>query len=715
MELYALDDEVTLHETALPALAGRDRLPSLVTLAWYLRQRDSVRASALADEAARLLDRAPPDAETLRRRARLDLVRGEIAVLQCRFDDARAALARADRVFAALDDSIGLGDSALIVNLMHMSCGVARGARESAECAREHYARGSDTLRRRIAESWLLLLLAYCDVGAAEQRLVAMDGGTPSAHDDGPCPYANEHPALAAVLLTARAVVYRARNEWSLALLCAARARQRAEAAGLVRYAIAIADNASWYLQELGDLDAAAEWMDREYVEARATGWRSVLAFSITRLGDLLRQLGQLERSREVLEEAVALYSHFPDGTNKGVTHRVLGKTLLALDRPDEALAAYEVAIRIFRTEDYHESLANALIGAAQTLSHAGRVEEALQRIEAARQVATAHHIKTAQIEHVRALAEIHQRHDLPSPAGMREPTAVVHYLEQALTIGRAVDGWQAPVDLLMDLSTGWEAAGYNVRALDYLKRAVAAERREGHRRAANRTLVLQIHHETEQARLATIHSAELARAEAERMAALETALAELREAQAEVEMRRAEFERLSLLDPLTGAGNRRHFDDRAAAEIARAHRDTRPLGVVMFDIDHFKHVNDHFGHAAGDAVIRRVVEVARGMLRPSDFIGRLGGDEFVLLVPGADTGDARHLAERVWDTIASTAIAIGEPDDPTPIAITASFGVAMLGADETAIEPALARADAALYTAKRAGRNQVVGEERVR
>ncbi|HEV2674435.1 MAG TPA: tetratricopeptide repeat-containing diguanylate cyclase [Aliidongia sp.] len=713
MELYALDDEVSRHEAALPALAGADRLPTLEILAWYLRQRDSARAIALADEASALLHNTPADTRNLRVTARLELVRAEIAVLQCRFDEARARLARADAAFTAIDDPIGLGDSALVVHLLHLSCGIAVGAHQNAEQARDHYSRGHDALRRRIAETWILLMLAYRDVRAAERALDTWDGEASPGPDDGTGSgsYAQEHPAVAAVLLSARAVVHRARNQWAQALLCAARARQRAEAAGLVRHAIAIADNASWYLQELGDLDAAAEWMDREYVAARATGWPSVLAFSITRLGDLLRQLGQLERSREVLQEAIALYDLFPAGTNKGVTHRVLGKTLLALGLPDEALAAFEIAIGIFRTEQYHERLSTALIGAAQTLSLAGRAEEALERIEDARVAATAHGVEAAEIDLCRALAEIHRRHALAPPAGMREPTATVHYLEKALAIGATVDDWQAPVDLLMELSTAWEAAGYTVRGLNYLKQAVAAERREGHRKAANRTLVLQIRHETETARVEALHSEKLVRAETERADALETALMKLSDAQAELERRRAEFERLSLLDPLTGVGNRRHFAERAAAEIARARRDGTRLGVVMIDIDHFKQTNDRFGHGAGDRVLQRVVEIAHAILRPSDFIARLGGDEFVLLIPGAPLEDLHHLAERVREAIADASIEINAPGGMEGLDVTASFGVASLRPGDDAIEPIVVRADAALYGAKREGRNRVVGE----
>jgi len=716
MELYALDDEVAQLEATLTSLTGPDRLPDLLPLCWYLRQRDSNRALDLADEASGLLDVLVDGPEIARQRARLDLVRAEIAILMNRYDEADPLLARATAGFAGLDDPIGLGDAALVAYLRHQIDGVTRPAGVAAEQAQQHYARGGDILRAKAAEGWLLLLLAYDDVDAAERRLIALDeAAAPTVADDGSAgsnAYASEHPGVASVLLAARAVVHRTRNEISQALRCAARASQRGQTAGLIRHAIAAANNAGWYMLELGDLDGSAEWMDREDRAARATGWPSVLAFAAMRLGELLRQLGQTERSREVLEEAIGLYARMPSGINKGVAYRVYGRTLLELGRSEEALDAYEAAIGMFRAEHYHERLANALIGAARALSLAGRPAEAILRLEEARTTAADHRIQTAEIELNRAMAEIHERHPLPPPPDMTAPTTAVHYLERALAAGAAIAAWQPPVDLLAGLAAAWEAAGDIGRTLDYLKRTVTAERNDSRRKAANRTLALQIRYETEQTRREMLHSRQLALAEAERATALERTLEALRETQAELEMRRAEFERLSLLDPMTGIANRRHFDDRAAAEIARARREGSQLGVVMFDIDHFKQVNDRFGHAAGDIVIQRVVERARGELRASDFIARLGGEEFALLVPNAAPAGLRQLTERIREEIAATAIETGSPDGTDPIAVTASFGLALLRPEDAAIDSVLMRADAALYQAKRQGRNRVVGEE---
>lgn len=174
-------------------------------------------------------------------------------------------------------------------------------------------------------------------------------------------------------------------------------------------------------------------------------------------------------------------------------------------------------------------------------------------------------------------------------------------------------------------------------------------------------------------------------------------------ELEARVAMRTAELEKLAMLDALTGAGNRRHFDQRAEAEISASRRDGRPLAVVIFDLDHFKNVNDTWGHAAGDLVLQTVVQVAKDLLRPSDFLARIGGEEFVILLPGASVGGAMVIAERIRLAIAEQAITCNEAS----FHITASFGISSVTSDMS-LENALARADTALYRAKNGGRDQI-------
>jgi diguanylate cyclase (GGDEF)-like protein len=164
------------------------------------------------------------------------------------------------------------------------------------------------------------------------------------------------------------------------------------------------------------------------------------------------------------------------------------------------------------------------------------------------------------------------------------------------------------------------------------------------------------------------------------------------------------EVERLSLTDPLTKLSNRRHFESEARRLIALALRHSHPLSVVMLDVDHFKKVNDTWGHGTGDIVLRGVANTCIGATRTTDVRGRLGGEEFCLLLPETDASGAAVMAERLRLAIASSVYEA----EGTSFHVTVSFGVAELGA-AVALEQLLAAADRALYRAKTTGRNRIV------
>lgn len=153
--------------------------------------------------------------------------------------------------------------------------------------------------------------------------------------------------------------------------------------------------------------------------------------------------------------------------------------------------------------------------------------------------------------------------------------------------------------------------------------------------------------------------------------------------------------------DSLTGTGNRAAFDDALSREIELAHRYQRPLGMIMIDIDHFKKVNDTFGHATGDCMIRALAGCANDTIRLSDLLFRFGGEEFVVLLPETNLKGVIHLAERIRRNVeALNCVCEGKH-----IHMTASFGVAVLN-EEDDEESFFARADRALYQAKTDGRN---------
>lgn len=167
------------------------------------------------------------------------------------------------------------------------------------------------------------------------------------------------------------------------------------------------------------------------------------------------------------------------------------------------------------------------------------------------------------------------------------------------------------------------------------------------------------------------------------------------------------ELREMAILDPLTGVVNRQHFTDMAAQEIERARRHGRDLAVVMLDVDHFKSVNDTHGHACGDEALRTIVASVEPELRTTDVFARMGGEEFAILLPETSLEYAAAIGERIRASIAKQTLAWDGKD----FGVTASIGVAAWAPGETVIEPALARADRALYAAKDGGRNRVVVE----
>jgi len=157
-------------------------------------------------------------------------------------------------------------------------------------------------------------------------------------------------------------------------------------------------------------------------------------------------------------------------------------------------------------------------------------------------------------------------------------------------------------------------------------------------------------------------------------------------------------------VDELTGLLNRRGFDERAGLAMARSHRETTPLGVAAFDLDHFKHVNDEFGHKAGDRVLSRFADCLRAELRPTDVAARVGGEEFVVLLPGADLDETCAFTERVRQTLRS------EAQEQVLPQVTVSAGATASAAPDD-MEDLLKRADVALYAAKARGRNRTVAD----
>jgi diguanylate cyclase (GGDEF)-like protein len=165
-----------------------------------------------------------------------------------------------------------------------------------------------------------------------------------------------------------------------------------------------------------------------------------------------------------------------------------------------------------------------------------------------------------------------------------------------------------------------------------------------------------------------------------------------------------AQLEQLASTDSLTGYPNRRRFFELGEIECERSRRYNRSLSAIMMDIDHFKRVNDRYGHAVGDRVLHAVAATVGRSLRRGEVLGRIGGEEFAFLLPETDADGAVVVAERARRRIASLRVPAGDGT----VGVTASFGVADNSLRSTDFDSLINRADTALYDAKHAGRNRV-------
>ena len=160
---------------------------------------------------------------------------------------------------------------------------------------------------------------------------------------------------------------------------------------------------------------------------------------------------------------------------------------------------------------------------------------------------------------------------------------------------------------------------------------------------------------------------------------------------------------KMTIVDGLTGVNNKRYLLESLEREIPRGRRHQRPLTLVMFDIDHFKSINDSYGHLAGDYVLKELAQLVKSRLRPDDILGRYGGEEFAVILPETNASGGTHIAEELRQLVGTHPFTF----ERERIQVTVSMGVAQLEDDWT-LNDFIKQADERLYAAKRGGRNRV-------
>jgi diguanylate cyclase (GGDEF)-like protein len=403
-------------------------------------------------------------------------------------------------------------------------------------------------------------------------------------------------------------------------------------------------NNAGLAYMETGDFSTALDYLLQSLTLARSINEAKPTAAVLDSLADLYLRMGELPMALEHANASVTLArsANLDFDMSLGISLITLGKIYLAMQDCTQASFCFREAAQISGEVTSNQRITHALKMLGVTYRCQGEVETAI--------------------------------------------TVLQYACDSAVELGTR----PLQSDCLFELAKTYKALGNYERALACYEQFHQIKESVFNERADTRFKTLQV-----------VHQVETARKEIE--------LYQIRnvELQREIEQReraQAALEELATKDFLTGLFNRRHFFSVAAKQLMQAQHYQRPLSIILFDIDHFKLVNDTLGHLTGDEALRIVAAQLRQEVRATDIIARYAGDEFIILLPETNGDQAFQLADRLRTRIEAQLASA----DGGALQTTISLGVATLTPDIQEIDQMLERADKALYIAKRVGRNNV-------
>lgn len=504
-------------EAELAAAGGPARLAPLAALAWALRQSDQPRALALRDEALALMAGARPAL-----RARLDLVQVEhllqTAALEPAWSLAEQTLAGLTGPGHGIDDEDGealallRSDTLALMGAIRLDQGRPADAEaclgEAAALAR----RAGDALRENLALAGQARSAVLHDIRLARTPLefaLMQQAAAPPA-------------SLRALVEDYRGLCAGLVGDFGRAASHFMAAFEGAGASGQLRLRIVATTSVGRSFSNLNDNDSALEWFERGLALARPTGWPSSLGQCLMQTAETLRRLGRLEPAQALLREALTVLQPLSGSRAYAITLLYLGRLSANLEQHLAALAYFAQLEARAQVLDHIDFVIDARIGEAQALSQLDRAEEALAMAQGTLELARSRSGIDRQIELLRVLANIHERHRLPAPGEIRQGTPSLHYLTLALALMTHIQGYTAPGDLLDQLAREYARAGEHERAYDYSQQASLAREKTHGAEATNRAIALQIHYQTETARAEGEHHRALALAEVQRAQLLE-------------------------------------------------------------------------------------------------------------------------------------------------------------------------------------------------
>lgn len=419
-------------------------------------------------------------------------------------------------------------------------------------------------------------------------------------------------------------------------------------------------------------LNAASE-MGRELVEAEIL---NDLGYSFVMIGQYADALPYLEKSLEIFDRN-------GDKTRLSWTLDSLCNAYLRMGDPQHALEVGLESVRLSRELKEWKKVAEHMQGVGRAYLVGGDHDKAHSFFEESLIIAQQHGFRLEAGAALRVLGE------MAFVEGESESALIK--LNQALDIARAIEARELEIDCCRSLVNAHKSRKEYELALKYYEEFHTVKEAVFNDVADRRMKNLQVMHQLESARKET----EIAHL---RTLALQKEVDERKRAQ-------EQLEHLANTDSLTGLTNRRSFFILAEGCFQQARLQGQPMALIMADIDHFKKVNDTYGHMTGDQVLVRLSDLVRASFRREDITSRFGGEEFVILLPNTDAAHARKVADRLRKQV----MAAGLNTDQGSISITISLGVAMITDEpDLNLEDLLVRADRALYKAKQAGRNRV-------
>ena len=473
MQLFASEDEFSALEASLPETRGDARIGATVALAWHLRQRDSTRALRLVNGLLPSLGGAEAPADVVvPHRARAALAACEAQSLMCKFEAAERWLAEARAHLHPDSDAQVEGDAFLVESLLAKSRGQRERELQSFEHAIAFFAASGAPERLSVARMW-----ASYERSFTQPELESMLGLEPPGKA-----WPQASIAWDALWSAARALGLSFRSPATSAAVFK-HAADQARSVGMVRLEVVAMINAGAARQGTGDLDMASDWFDLAATRARATGWPLLIGAADTRVGELLQTLGALDESRALLSEAILQLSVVPRNPHLAIACAALAQTLLAMDRPVEALEPMGEAIAMYRETGFSHNLALNLIFQARMLDAAGRADEALAVLDEAQSLADRFELPSLRVGITDVLSSLHHRFELAPPAGMTLPNGALHFAELTLAGGLAIEGWKAPARLYSFLAERWAEAGDHARAYEHAREALQAKEQESNQK----------------------------------------------------------------------------------------------------------------------------------------------------------------------------------------------------------------------------------------